>query len=151
MKNVSFNTQLLFFFLDTRDQHVALQQLQGHLTLIGAGLEQSLKFSGLRERFFKGLLIAATMEPGKVIEQDHPYSFRYLREDRVIHAFNDCCLTLGRHSNFSDTIDYFMDVVRQREMYDNEAVYIMAHLIKGKSCDFIYAYIIYNLPSRRWY
>ena len=82
------------------------------------------------------------MEPGKVIEQDHPYSFRYLREDRVIHAFNDCCLTLGRHSNFSDTIDYFMDVVRQREMYDNEAVYIMAHLIKGKSCDFIYAYIM---------
>jgi hypothetical protein len=115
----------------TRDQLVVLQELQGHLTLLGPRLEQSLIFSGLRQRLFKGLLISATLEPTKVTERDDPFSLQYLREDRVVSQFAACCSTIGRHGNLADTSDYLLDVVRQKDSFDKESVYVMALVLKG--------------------
>ncbi|KZS12403.1 TELO2-interacting protein 1 [Daphnia magna] len=119
----------------THDQLVVLQELQGHLTLLGPRLEQSLIFSGLRQRLFKGLLISATLEPTKVTESDEPFSFQYLRENRVVSLFAACCFTIGRHGNLSDTSDYLLDVVRQKDSFDKESVYVMNLVLKGANVD----------------
>lgn len=111
---------------------MVLQELQGHLTLLGPRLEQSLIFSGLRQRLFKGLLISASLEPTKVSERDDPFSLQYLREDKVVSQFAACCSTIGRHGNLSDTSDYLLDVVRQKDSFDKESVYVMKFVLKGK-------------------
>lgn len=124
-------SKIFSLFSVTHDQLVVLQELQGHLTLLGPRLEQSLIFSGLRQRLFKGLLISATLEPTKVTESDDPFSFQYLRENRVVSLFAACCFTIGRHGNLSDTSDYLLDVVRQKDSFDKESVYVMNLVLKG--------------------
>ncbi|XP_057368022.1 TELO2-interacting protein 1 homolog [Daphnia carinata] len=119
----------------THDQLVVLQELQGHLTLLGPRLEQSLIFSGLRQRLFKGLLISATLEPTKVIESDEPFNLQYLRENRVVSLFAACSLTIGRYGNLADTSDYLLDVVRQKDSFDKESVYVMNLVLKGAKLD----------------
>lgn len=115
----------------THDQLVVLQELQGHLTLLGSRLEHSLIFSGLRHRLFKGLLICATIEPNKVNEKDQPFSLQYLREERVISRFTACCNMIGRHASLADTVDYLLDIVRQRDSFEKESVYVMNFVLQG--------------------
>lgn len=124
----------MFFILlnlVTNDQLVVLQELQGHLTLLGPRLELSLIFSGLRQRLFKGLLISVTLETAKVSEGDDLVNLQYLREDRVISRFESCCSMIGRHGNLADTVDYLLDVLRHKESLDKESVYVMKYVLKG--------------------
>lgn len=118
-------------FSVTRDQLVVLQELQGHLILLGPRLELSLIFSGLRQRLFKGLLISATLESAKVTEGDNLFSLQYLREPRVISRFEACCLTIGNYGNLADTIDYLLDIVRNKESFDKESAYVMKCVLQG--------------------
>ena len=111
-----------------------LQELQGHLTLTGKGLERSLKFSGLRERLFKGLLAAAALEPAKVVERERGtdlFQLRHLRNERIVDTLVACCASIGRHGRLSETLEYFMDVLRRRDAYYDEAIYVMMHLFAG--------------------
>lgn len=115
----------------TRDQLLILQELQGHLTLLGSRLDQTLIFSGLRHRLFKGLLISVALEPVKVSLRDEFYSLQYLREDPVVEAFGACCSAIGHYGNLGDTADYLLDVLRQKATHRSESVYVMISVIKG--------------------
>ncbi|KAI9562923.1 hypothetical protein GHT06_010379 [Daphnia sinensis] len=119
----------------THDQLVVLQELRGHLALLGPRLEQSLIFSGLRQRLFKGLLISATLEPTKVTENDEPFNLQYMRENRVVSLFAACCFSVGRYGNLADTSDYLLDVVRQKDSFDKESIYVMNLVLKGANVD----------------
>lgn len=128
---------------------MVLQELQGHLTLLGPRLEQSLIFSGLRQRLFRGLLISATLEPTKVTEKDEPFSLQYLRENRVVSLFAACCSTIGRHGNLADTSDYLLDVVRQKDSFAKESAYVINFVLKGnfaKSLEISYRTEASRLP-----
>ena len=129
-----------------------LQELQGHLTLLGPRLEQSLIFSGLRQRLFKGLLISATLEQTKVTERDDPFSLLYLREDRVVSRFAASCSLLGLNGNLADTVDYLLDVVRQKDSFEKESVYVMIFIIQGipnqRKVNFSYTNFLFKEPRR---
>ena len=106
------------------------------MTLLGPRLEQTLIFSGLRQRLFKGLLLSATLEPAKVSERDEPFSLLYLRDDSVVEAFEACCSSVGRYGSLSDASDYLLQVLRRKENYSAESVYVLTHVIKGKTIPF---------------
>lgn len=129
----------MYPFIVTRDQSLVLQELQGHLTLLGPRLEHTLIFSGLRQRLFKGLLMSAALEPARVTERDEPFSLLYLREDSVVEAFESCCSSVGRYGSLDDASDYLIQVLRRKDNYSCESVYVMIHVIKGKfyTLDFI--------------
>lgn len=110
-----------------------MEELHGHLDLLGTRLDQSLIFSGLRERLFKSLLIAASLEPAKVTESDEPYNLIYLRDLLVTKSFAACCFAVGKN-NLSDTTDFLLDVLRQKDSYTCESAYVMLHVIRGNVC-----------------
>jgi len=101
------------------------------LTLIGSRLEQSLMFSALRERLYKGLLVAATLEQVVVMEKDESFSLLYMRDDYVVKTFQLCCSSIGQFANLADTVDYFTGVVKQNGLYKKEAVYVLIEMVKG--------------------
>lgn len=108
-----------------------LQELLGHLTLIGTRLEQSLMFSALRERLYKGLLVAATLEQAIVMEKEESYSLLYMRDDNVVKTFKSCCSSIGCFANLADTVDYYISVAKQNGLYKKEAVYVLIDIVKG--------------------
>ena len=122
---------LLIYAKVYREQHTVLQELHGHLMLMGPGLGQSLKFSVLRQRLFKGLLISSTLNGFTIIEDGDQFTFRYLHDDRSIALLNSCCISLSDDNSFSDSIDFLMDVFRQKAQYHKEAVYLAIQMIKS--------------------
>ena len=65
------------------------------------------------------------------MEKDESFSLQYLRDDSVVEAFAACCRSIGHHGNLSDTADFFLDVLRQRDTKCSESVYVLTRVMKG--------------------
>ena len=66
-----------------------------------------------------------------VLEQDDSFTLLYIRDDGVIECFRACCQSIGRYGSLPDTVDYFVDTLKQNGMYRKEAVYVLSYILKG--------------------
>ena len=94
-------------------------------------------FSALRERLYRGLLVAATLEQAIVMERDESFSLLYMRDSNVVEIFRSCCSSIGQFANLADAVDYFIGVAKQNGLYKSEAAYVLIDIVKGSNAHYI--------------